>query len=651
MVYGLPTIDPPEGDWGRKVNASIEAVKETADAALPLALMGAPSGVAPLDEEQRLPEDHVPARLGAPVLADTFSPASPGHVSAYGYGRDLGLNPGDDWSAAIAGALSDAVAERKSVQLPGFRIGLSAALNPAAGALGMRGHGRRLSEIELAPDIYAIDNTQTLWQLLLRDFAVIGGKGLLRDRGTGLSHSSNHMKVISGVEVFGFTECAVQVNSSNSPYWKYLDVVLRAATDAGTIGIAHAGPANQSYFRGLVNGCQIGLKLVRPGDFEVDNTSFIHLGAPTGGKRANIWTVPNSLSGSQGGGFYVHGTKFGEENKAPSDVELLIAGEGAGSYVGDRLPDLTTVRTEKVEGYRFLANHIGGAAGRGPFCYSMTPDLRGLQFVANHIEGTDPTYMVEIDPACGLGITPLRNNLIAMTYDPGSAVEVTSEFTTPCNRPGYFEMMDPTGQWARPGEPQSYPGGDDSAAAGLVLRPAAGSLTLAGGSTKVGSVADMTGGTDAAEFETSATNSSIRTDISAIAPGEWFWIEVDLKQGATSPATTVQVNARKSDRSLNHFRRVVKLDSQWRTYRWRAVVSDITSLRLDICTLNSEAGRFQIGRPRIYQATEPINTKRRKSFGDIEFSASSEGPVLVDRSTGTRYRLMVNSGALSIEIA
>lgn len=70
MAYGLPALG--EANWKGKLDASIEAVKTTADAALPAAQKGAASGVAPLDAGSRVPEANLPANLAEAALSATF---------------------------------------------------------------------------------------------------------------------------------------------------------------------------------------------------------------------------------------------------------------------------------------------------------------------------------------------------------------------------------------------------------------------------------------------------------------------------------------------------------------------------------------------------------------------------------------------------
>lgn len=68
MTYGLPTIG--EANWGQKILDSINAVKTTADAALPATQKGAASGVAPLGADSRVGDANLPTRLAAAVRAN-----------------------------------------------------------------------------------------------------------------------------------------------------------------------------------------------------------------------------------------------------------------------------------------------------------------------------------------------------------------------------------------------------------------------------------------------------------------------------------------------------------------------------------------------------------------------------------------------------
>lgn len=80
MVFGLPAIG--ESNWGQKILDSINAVKATADAALPASQKNAASGVAPLDAAGLLPEANVPTRLTQASLSNTIATEVPAATDA-----------------------------------------------------------------------------------------------------------------------------------------------------------------------------------------------------------------------------------------------------------------------------------------------------------------------------------------------------------------------------------------------------------------------------------------------------------------------------------------------------------------------------------------------------------------------------------------
>ena len=76
--------------------------------------------------------------------------------------------------------------------------------------------------------------------------------------------------------------------------------------------------------------------------------------------------------------------------------------------------------------------------------------------------------------------------------------------------------------------------------------------------------------------------------------------------------------------------------------------------RLDINALTLSLQAYSSGGVAIGALSVPSGSKfyvngTQSNAGDIEFTANTVGPVLIDRTTGTKYRLYVDNGVLSIE--
>lgn len=139
MAYGLPEHGDP--NWDTKLNNSIAAVKETADAALPAGQKGAASGVAPLDGDSRVPQANLPAHLDPDALSASFvgidEPgfdliicAGQSNMSGWAADWNTAQDPLDSriWQFATSGTYADKISQ---AAIPLGMVDTPAGLSPA----------------------------------------------------------------------------------------------------------------------------------------------------------------------------------------------------------------------------------------------------------------------------------------------------------------------------------------------------------------------------------------------------------------------------------------------------------------------------------------------------------------------------------------
>ena len=258
---------------------------------------------------------------------------------------------------------------------------------------------------------YVIDSNQLWGRTDVVGIRFIGGRGAIRNRYTGGNVAGMH--TVRDCQFIDYTECAVSHNASDMPYWRISGCEFRAQTDTGTIGVALSGLTDHSHITDnrFLNE-QYSIKL-RPGfaNMMISGNDFIHFTGGGSQKRANLWLVPRGTDWQgnvdAGSGTVITANKFGGENQQPSDVRILIAGEGAGATNGVALPSLTNVGGY-VNGLVFEHNNVGGMVEGVPsVAESWTPNVVSsifghTQFSGSfpaeflHFSGDAPTQLAEV---------------------------------------------------------------------------------------------------------------------------------------------------------------------------------------------------------------------------------------------------------------
>lgn len=453
------------------------------------------------------------------------------------------------------------------------------------------------TKIVIATGNYFIDGNRQWDQLLLQNIDFVNGAGAVRNRYTSSNVTWLHW--VTNCRFRNYTVCALSHNSSDFPFWKIHRCSFRAINDTAAMGIALTGLTDLvSIVDCEFQRNKIHIKLGNGGNnAKIQNNDFVQYTAAVGGNlRAAVWVVPRTSSTNAGPGLNISNNKFGNENLGADDKRILYADEAAGTYFGDKLPTVAADSTGFIIGHTVTDNLYNG--GTIPIVYSTTPNIRGSSFDGK-MAGGSPTYIIQVrTPTADPHVDNSSNHI-------GPFFDNDNNFTPfPVSNQQYWGTVeDPQGVLQRPGRPMKHLGGGRVTGIVNLVTNRINSFTLEGAATK-SSITDAVGGTDAAEV---TFPSGIYNSFTPSATDMPIWIEFDLKQGATSPATEIYMQVGLSGAANgNHFRRRYIPDASWRTYR-EQIVSASTASQLIKFKLTSEATgtKVQIGRVRVYHAYEP----------------------------------------------
>ena len=311
-----------------------------------------------------------------------------------------------DDSAAMLGALEAADRGNRPLELANGFYNLASWKSYAwqSDHLTIRGWGAKTANVRLPNGHYFIDMSRALLAAHLCDFTCSGGKGFLRSRFAGTNVS--HHKVFERILFLDYTECAVQANGRDEPYWLFRECGFLAANSTDTIGLAiGAGCDSSAVLFCNFQRNRIDLKFRQAGiSTNIQGADFTR--ADAGQKtfpRIRIWYVPFGTHVNAGDGAQVSASKFGNENQQPFDFDILYADEGRGSYNGDKMPNLNAASSGYVVGHCYANNKFSGAnALRLPIVVSFTPFVYANRIADNLFVGTYPPELMAFAPASGV---------------------------------------------------------------------------------------------------------------------------------------------------------------------------------------------------------------------------------------------------------
>lgn len=558
-----------------------------------------------------------------------------------------------DCSSAWARLLAYANAQVSAAVSSGYPISTVRAIFPSGdwvittgGAVAncnliLEGRGKENTRVRIGAGQYFLTVSSSIYQFELRRFSFSGGKGCLKHTAVGTNVQG--MIVVEDNNFQDYTECALGSLSSDLP-----DVKIKRNLFYGTTsskGVALAGLTDGVCISdNAFNLNKYHIKLGKGGNnAKVMCNDFIRFvnggGAPA---LTDTWLVPQTTATNAGQGFLSFGNKFGNENINNADYRYLIADEAAGTDFVTK-DHATTASTGFVVGLRSLANAISGAGTptNGVF-YSYVPNNHFLSTKIDDLYyGSHYPYIVQFDA----GTTTSNDRLSASNFISLSHLEspFESNWGEYSNIPGMGIVEDPFGiQSGFLSFRQNYETGFDPGYKNLTTTTMnARNLTL--NNVTRANVLDSIGGTDAAEFTFTTAAGFFYDGIEFTPDVRNAWVEFELKSGATNALTQINIDIR-TDGGAIPFRVMQAIPSVWQRFRfpWNPKTAVLQTIQFR--AINYSAGvrdKVQMGRVRIYHATEPLHWGARY----LEASAVYDPPNLVD-GAGTTTTITVTGATL-----
>jgi hypothetical protein len=480
------------------------------------------------------------------------------------------------------------------------------------------------ARIKITSDVYLITTDDYVLGTDVRNFHVMGGRGMLRYTKTGENVAGFHN--IEDNVFDGYTVCAISNESSDMPYWHILRNYFYGATAGGTIGVAIGGYLDST--RILYNSfCNNKYHLKVGWDFsgtvDIQHNDFIaFLGSI---KTADIWFVPATAVGAVNSGFgtTVRNNKFGNENLGVNDTRILIAAEGAGADRATKVHSTTFYTTgQYVSGVSIDENRISGvSSGAAPFIKSYIENVNYLNYGSrNSLDGGTYTYLIEYMGTLGEGDAYLtRNN----RFEIGASQYMARPFSAGISNYRTGLVIDPFGMYATDSGTMLHGIGDDvgylSLATGVYS-----DITVFGGASKTAAT-DGYGGTETAEvtFASASSSNGVYVDLGTPVEDDMHWLEVDIGAGSATSVFTLGIQVINPTTGAVALRREsLTLFPSVRRVRIPFFFPDSTNPADWIATVYAtdfSAGtrtKAKVARFRVYQARAPMNTDHIRTLGD-----------------------------------
>lgn len=556
--------------------------------------------------------------------------------------RKLGAVDGQDCTQAFGDAAIELATGRgPALYIPAGTWGYAGAgLTLPAPFWAVVGDGPGITTIDLTSATgYLFDTAQKEVAFRISNIRTTGGKGLFRSTYNG-SNGGVYQHIIEHCIIKGYTECGIQWQGADFPFWRLDGLDLDPATD-NTIGIAAGKFAQGSTIgRCTFRGGRAMIKLLDGTNVTIRECDFTRFLTNPGAPRAQVWVVPTLpfVDGGNHNGMVIENNKLSIESyDATYDYAIIFADEAAGTWNGDKLPNLSADSTGYVSGVRIVKNKITGSgaetARRMPVVYSTTPFVSGVTIADNDFSQSMPQNLIEYR-------TPTWNNLEGSTNifgpNPSRAVGITSgpRAVTPSNAPAGGYVVDPTGQFAvLRGVNHPWQGGQDLVGYTSLWIAAASTLTAHGVSV-LSSTTDTMGGTDARSVTMTATSDGCSGSWagSLMTSSQPIWVEFDAKAAV---AAEFAVFVETTTGSPIIFRRYVQLGTTWERYRFLCWCNNPGAAANWRVRFSQRSGQivspFEVGRIRVYQSRQPVNPREVVLVGD----------------DGNKYRIHVVAGVLT----
>lgn len=539
-------------------------------------------------------------------------------------------------AAAISSGFPVATAKLK-IPAGDYRIDTGASV--ANCNLDIEGDGPENTRIRIGAGQDLLTVTSTIYQFGLKGISFSGGLGTLKHTSTGINVQG--ILEIENNNFHDYTECALGSLSSDLPYVKIRNNQFYGAAALTSKGLALAGINDKSEISGnsfLRNRYHV--KFGKGGiNVNLDRNDFVRFTNGGGSPQlVDLWLVPNTSSNSSGQGFLANGNKFGNENINASDLRVLIADEAAGTDFITK-NHATTPSVGFITGAIFRDNNmVGAGTPTYGYVYSYIPadNFRGCTFDDIYTGSMHPN-IVQFD--AGVTATAERfgeSNVIRIGR--GEEVFENSPRRNYSNVPSLGVIDDPFGVYAGFDTYRSqYPGGFDPGFTDLWTTGSSGARLLTQSSTTRTNIADSIGGADAAEYTFSNASGVAFGYLAATTIHRQAWVEIELKKSVTNPMARLLIDVRYDSDTNIPFRRIVNLSTNWQRIRWPwtpRTASAVQHVEFRVAqAADYSAGvtdRFQVGKIRVYHATEPQHFGARY----LEASATFDPANLASGATG-----------------
>lgn len=322
---------------------------------------------------------------------------------------DYGADPsgGAECSAAFRNAYNSGL---PIYVPPGAYNYNGAPIGPAGNVFRVFGSGSYQSSINLGNGVRFVDSNGPIYNARVEGLRVNGGAGFFRTTYTGVN--VHEFKAIEDCRFFGYTNCCIECNASDSPYWNIHRDIFYGANFTSSMGIGLSGFNDSNSIRNcafLQN--RVSCKMQTGVTAKVIECDFLRFGGSQGFPRVDFWLVPTTTSDPNAGqGFVMAFSKFGNENLDPTDFRILFADQGAGTLFGDRFP-ITNVASAGAlfsQQYTCLNNSGGSGEDTVALITSMTPNITGMC----------------IGPVCqsGIGFQPLLRIFNGSGFNPATNI-------------------------------------------------------------------------------------------------------------------------------------------------------------------------------------------------------------------------------------
>lgn len=400
---------------------------------------------------------------------------------------------------------------------------------------------------------------------------------------------------------------AVSSNASDEPYWKFGNCRFWSLNPTTAFDVALAGHADSCEFLSTAfTGARVNVKLRSGCTVKFTDCDFIPWNAQSGGvQRARVWLVPDSQTGVSGPTF--KGTKFGNESIGVGDFHILVAGELAGTWVGDMQPDLVTAQAGFIENIvidktcNFDGAGVTGGGQAPPPIYTLAPDLRGLSLAAS-FAGTRPTY------AAVQFATPPTTASTATVIDTWQLGPFSYQDVAPVPMPIYTNAgaligraLDPITTEVDPVAPNQGPGDIfDFSNRGIPV-----TTSFSTTNATIAGITDSGGGANAITITATANNGLAFGSGTAPTIGKPMFLEFDLQQGGASPVSSVLLVVRNSSTHV-YITRSIPVPTGWHRYRFYMPVLEAPGATTVLFQIATNGGTVNVGRVALYQARAPV---------------------------------------------